>query len=98
VVVEARVVDSGNLIMAGGVTAGIDLALWIVEREFGTGIADTVTEEIEYPRSRDVWRREPQRPELPLPSLIGQPSADPSVRHAWRQANGQKCRAPMGIC
>jgi transcriptional regulator GlxA family with amidase domain len=59
-VIEARVVDSGDLIMAGGVTSGIDVALWIVEREFGTGIADTVSEEMEYPRSRDVWRREPQ--------------------------------------
>jgi hypothetical protein len=27
-VIEARVVDSGDLIMAGGVTSGIDLALW----------------------------------------------------------------------
>jgi transcriptional regulator GlxA family with amidase domain len=59
-VIESRVVDSGDLVMAGGVTSGIDLALWIVEREFGAGIADTVTEEMEYPRSRDVWRREPQ--------------------------------------
>ena len=62
-VVEARVVDDGDLLMAGGVTSGIDLALWIVEREFGAAIADAVTEEMEYPRTRDVWRRKAQHGE-----------------------------------
>ncbi len=57
-VIDARVVDDGDLIMAGGVTSGIDLALWIVEREFGKAIADGVTEEIEFPRNRQVWRRQ----------------------------------------
>jgi len=56
--IDARVVDDGDLVMAGGVTAGIDLALWIVEREFGAAIADAVTEEMEYPRTRDVHRRD----------------------------------------
>jgi transcriptional regulator GlxA family with amidase domain len=56
-VVEARVVDDGDLVMAGGVTSGIDLALWIVEREFGAAIANSVAEEMEYPRSSDVWKR-----------------------------------------
>jgi transcriptional regulator GlxA family with amidase domain len=56
-VIDARVVDDGDLVMAGGVTSGIDLALWIVEREFGAPIADAVAEEMEYPRTRDVWRR-----------------------------------------
>jgi len=34
-VVEARVVDDGNLLTAGGVTSGLDLALYLVELEFG---------------------------------------------------------------
>jgi len=34
-VVRERVVDDGDLITSGGVTAGIDLALWLVEREWG---------------------------------------------------------------
>ncbi len=55
---KARVVDDGDLLMAGGVTSGIDLALWIVEREFGAPIADAVTAEMEFPRSRDIWRRQ----------------------------------------
>jgi len=34
-VVDARVVDDGDVLTAGGVTSGIDLALWIVERHAG---------------------------------------------------------------
>ncbi|SRR5713226_8120233 len=60
-VIAARVVDDGDLIMAGGVTSGIDLALWILEREFGVAMADAVAEEMEYPRTREVWRRQAQR-------------------------------------
>ncbi len=50
--VEDRVVDDGNLITSGGVTSGIDLALWLVEREFGRGLADRVEIRMEYPRFR----------------------------------------------
>ena len=57
-VIDARVVDDGDLIMAGGVTSGIDLALWIVEREFGAKMADAVTDEMEFPRNRKVWKRQ----------------------------------------
>ncbi len=55
-VVDARVVDDGDLVTAGGVTSGIDLALWLVEREFGRDIARTVAAEMEYSRSATVWR------------------------------------------
>src|SRR5918998_997253 len=41
-VVEARVVDDGDLVTAGGVTSGIDLALWLVEREFGADLAHRI--------------------------------------------------------
>jgi transcriptional regulator GlxA family with amidase domain len=51
-VVEDRVVDDGNLVTSGGVTAGIDLALWIVERFAGRDLADRLAERMEYPRSR----------------------------------------------
>jgi transcriptional regulator GlxA family with amidase domain len=54
-VIDARVVDDGDLIMAGGVTSGIDLALWLVEREAGAQIAAAVAEELEYPRSTAIW-------------------------------------------
>jgi transcriptional regulator GlxA family with amidase domain len=48
---DARVVDDGDILTAGGVTSGIDLALWIVEREHGTDAADAVAREIEHTRS-----------------------------------------------
>jgi len=53
-VVDARVVDDGDLLTAGGVTSGIDLALYLVEREFGEAIADRVSTVIEYERRYEV--------------------------------------------
>ena len=52
----ARVVDAGDLITAGGVTAGIDLALWLVEREAGSEIANQTAREIEHERSGAIER------------------------------------------
>ncbi|MEO0852513.1 MAG: DJ-1/PfpI family protein [Cyanobacteria bacterium J06648_11] len=52
----ARVVDEGSLITAGGVTSGLDLALWIVEKHFGAQIAIAVEDELEYQRRGTVWR------------------------------------------
>jgi len=49
-VADARVVDDGDLLSAGGVTSGIDLALYVVEREFGTDVADRVAAVTEYER------------------------------------------------
>ena len=56
-VVEARVVDDGDLLTAAGVTSGIEVALWLVERHFGRQIADAVAAEMEFPRSAHLWRR-----------------------------------------
>ena len=53
-VVDARVVDDGDLLTAGGVTSGLDLALWIVERSNGATIADRTAREMEYERTGDV--------------------------------------------
>jgi transcriptional regulator GlxA family with amidase domain len=50
----ARVVDDGDLITAGGVTAGLDLALWLVEREAGAELAARVAAEIEHERRGPV--------------------------------------------
>jgi transcriptional regulator GlxA family with amidase domain len=46
----ARVVDDGDVITAGGVTSGLDLALWLVEREAGVDIAEQVARDKEYER------------------------------------------------
>lgn len=47
-----RVVDDGNVVTAGGITCGIDLALHLTERGAGADIAATVGGWIEYPRDR----------------------------------------------
>jgi len=54
--VEARVVDDGTVLTAGGVTAGIDLALWLGEREWAREVASEVKNAVEYERSTDVYR------------------------------------------
>jgi len=55
-VVDARVVDDGDVVTAGGITAGIDAALWLVEREWGHEVAYEVEDTMEYERSTDVYR------------------------------------------
>jgi transcriptional regulator GlxA family with amidase domain len=47
-VVEARFVDDGDIVSAGGVTSGLDLALHLVERFADAGIRERVAAEIEY--------------------------------------------------
>lgn len=47
-------VDDGDLITAGGVTSGIDLALWLLEREWGADVADRVAREMEHERRGGV--------------------------------------------
>lgn len=53
-VVDARVVDAGDVLTTGGVTAGIDLALYLLAREFGLETAAEVEETIEHQRYGDV--------------------------------------------
>ncbi len=60
-VIDERVVDDGDLLSAGGVTSGIDLALWLVEREWDAELANEVAREMEYTRTGSVWRN--QRPD-----------------------------------
>jgi transcriptional regulator GlxA family with amidase domain len=56
-VTDARVVDDGDLLSCGGVTAGIDLALWIVEREWGNQLADGIARAMEHERRGQTWTR-----------------------------------------
>jgi transcriptional regulator GlxA family with amidase domain len=57
-VVDARVVDDGDIVTAGGVTSGLDLALWLVERLAGPEAAARSAGELEYERRGGVWRRD----------------------------------------
>ncbi|TYT60739.1 DJ-1/PfpI family protein [Natrialba swarupiae] len=54
-VVDERVVDDGDVLSAGGVTSGIDLALWLLEREFGAAVADDVAREMAHERRGEVF-------------------------------------------
>ncbi|WIE64897.1 DJ-1/PfpI family protein [Curtobacterium sp. MCLR17_036] len=64
-VVRARVVDDGDLVTAGGVTSGLDLALYLLERMHGPRIAHAVEELFEYERRGTVWSA---RGPVPLPA------------------------------
>lgn len=55
-VVRARVVDDGNVITAGGITCGIDLTLWLVERFIHSQAAHELEDRLEYERRGTVWR------------------------------------------
>jgi len=56
-IVAARVVDDGDIMTAGGVTSGLDLAFWIVQRHCGATIADEIARRMEYTRQGSVWQR-----------------------------------------
>ncbi|MCK8680982.1 DJ-1/PfpI family protein [Streptomyces lichenis] len=62
--VAARVVDDGDLVTGAGVTSGLDLALYLLERRLGPRIAHAVEELFAYERRGTVWR--PTGP-VPLP-------------------------------
>lgn len=54
--ISARVVEDGNLITGGAVTSGLDVALYMLERELGPQIAHSVEQLFDYERRGTVWR------------------------------------------
>ncbi|MER6685963.1 DJ-1/PfpI family protein [Streptomyces olivaceoviridis] len=54
--VRARVVDDGDLVTGAGVTSGLDLGLYLLEREIGPQIAHAVEELFAHERRGTVWR------------------------------------------
>ncbi|WP_251343676.1 DJ-1/PfpI family protein [Haloplanus halophilus] len=54
-VVDARVVDDGDVLTAGGITSGLDLALHLIERFVDAETAGRVAEGLEYDRRGEVW-------------------------------------------
>lgn len=54
-VVEARVVDDDDVLTAGGVTSGLDLALHVVGRLCGGEVAEQVATEMEYQPRGEVY-------------------------------------------
>ena len=53
-VVRDRVVDDGDVVSSGGVTSGVDAALWLLARELSPAVADVVAGNLEYAWSKPV--------------------------------------------
>ncbi|MFH8295398.1 DJ-1/PfpI family protein [Streptomyces sp. NPDC018059] len=60
--VRARIVDDGDLITGAGVTSGLDLGLYILEREVGPRVAYAVEELFSHERRGTVWRAQGPTP------------------------------------
>jgi putative intracellular protease/amidase len=54
--VDARVVDDGDLVTGATVTSGLDLGLYLLEREIGPRVALAVENLIAHERRGTVWR------------------------------------------
>ncbi|TQK29928.1 DJ-1/PfpI family protein [Arthrobacter sp. SLBN-53] len=61
--IAARVVDDGNLISAGGVTSGLDLALYLLRRSFGPRISLAVEAMFAYESRGTVWTNTGRAPQ-----------------------------------
>ncbi|MFE0421053.1 DJ-1/PfpI family protein [Streptomyces sp. NPDC058953] len=58
---NARVVDDGDLVTAGGITSGLELALRLVRRELGADAALGIETMLEYEARGTVWTPDPAR-------------------------------------
>ena len=54
---DERVVDDGDVVTAGGPSCGIDLGLWLTEREAGPEVAARTAAAIHYEWKHSVWQR-----------------------------------------
>ncbi|MQY31259.1 DJ-1/PfpI family protein [Nocardia aurantia] len=55
-VIDARVVDDGDLVTASSVTSGLDLGLYLLERELGPRVAHAVEQLFGHERRGTAWR------------------------------------------
>jgi transcriptional regulator GlxA family with amidase domain len=61
--INARIVDDGDLVSSGGVTSGIDLALYLLERLHSPQLAIATEELFEFERRGTVWKStQPMKP------------------------------------
>jgi len=54
--VDARAVDDGDLVTGAGVTSGLDLGLYLLERELGPRVAHAVEKLFAHERRGTTWR------------------------------------------
>jgi transcriptional regulator GlxA family with amidase domain len=50
-----RWVDEGHVVTSAGVSAGTDMALYLVQRLFGMQVANSTAQQMEY-----AWKRDPK--------------------------------------
>lgn len=55
-VIDARVVDDGDLVTAGGITSGLELAMWLIRRELSADRAVHLEHLLEYEPRGTVWQ------------------------------------------
>ncbi len=55
-VIQARVVDDGDIITAGGITSSLDLGVWLVQRFSGVDKALEVSRKLEFEPRGCVWQ------------------------------------------
>lgn len=65
-----RIVDDGDILTCGGVTSGLDLAFWIVERFLGPPTATQIGQSMEYAPSRDVYFARHEAPAKTPPEVL----------------------------
>jgi transcriptional regulator GlxA family with amidase domain len=63
--IDARVVDDGDLVSGATVTSGLDLGLYLMERELGPRVALAVERLLAHERRGTVWRDTGTRPTTP---------------------------------
>ena len=73
--INARVVDDGDIISGAGVTSGLDLAIYVVERELGPRIAHEVEQFFQYEKRGTVWKNEGVEP------ILSETAKEESVFH-----------------
>jgi transcriptional regulator GlxA family with amidase domain len=54
--IRACIIDDGDLVWAGGVTSGIDLGIYLLERLVGPDVAIAVKQLFEFERRGTTWR------------------------------------------
>jgi transcriptional regulator GlxA family with amidase domain len=62
--IDARVVDDEDLVTGAGVTSGLDLGLYLLERELGPRVAHAVERLFAHERRGTVWRRGGAEPKV----------------------------------
>ncbi|MFD0870891.1 MULTISPECIES: DJ-1/PfpI family protein [Paenibacillus] len=87
--VNARIVDDGDLVTGGGVTSGLDVALYLVERELGPRIALAVEQLFEYERRGTVWKAEGNEPKESQQETPLEATREPSSFQTDKNVNVQ---------